>query len=96
MAERCTCGLCVLKAEAATPPPTKVPYRLVYAEDLVAGMVMGVDTRTSLLGTTRSWSTVLEVRRHGGVMSAIVVDETGDQQPVVTNDFQLLPVRVDA
>lgn len=92
MARPCICPVCLLAITnpATEPAPAKAPYRLVYAEDLAPGMLVCTD------GSRTTWATLLEVRRHGGIISAVSVDQAGDQQPIIVNDWAMLPVRVDA
>jgi hypothetical protein len=90
--------------------PERIPNRLVYASDVVPGMILVTERQCSharglmatLVGTHShgyALSTVLEIRQGEGAMahllSAIVLDEAGEQQPCLWHTVELVRIRVD-
>lgn len=93
-----------IRAAAEVVKANRPATRLVYAEDLIAGTVVIVDRKcTHPMGMMLSPTehrhgteerTVVEVRTAGDIVSCIVVDEDGEQQPLV--EHRLSTVRVVA
>lgn len=86
------------------------PTRLVYAEDLLAGMVLITDRPcdaaprglSALFGSDHAghvhghaFLSVLEVRVRGGMVSAILLDEDGEQQGASWHELFTVRVRAD-
>lgn len=91
-----------LPAEQVIDQP---PTRLVYAEDVTAGMVVALEqpcahtNMFALMGGApheHGWSycSVLERRDKGGIVSVILVDESGEQRPAVWHELTLVRIRV--
>lgn len=93
-----------IRAAAAAIKAKRPATRLVYAEDLVAGAVVIVNRKCPHpIGAMMSPDehnhgseerTVVEVRTAGEIVSCIVVDEGGEQQPLV--EHRLSTVRIVA
>lgn len=71
-----------------------VPSRLIYADEVTEGMVVDGGRGCVLPGHThRAWCSVLRIRTEGHVVSAVLVDEHGEQLPAVWHDLSTVRVR---
>lgn len=75
--------------------------RLVYAEDLVPGMVVarahsqGLSILADTSSSDTEWCTIVEIREFGHLFSAILIRPTGDYVPAYWHRPELVRVRVE-